>query len=67
MPTLRADVPALCRLRQPGRHKTRELRIEHVLSPTNSIAIIGPDYSQNERVLTQITSRLTIIEDYLGL
>ncbi len=41
--------------------------IEHVLSPTNSIAIIGPDYSHNSRVLAQVTSRLTIIEDYLSL
>ena len=41
--------------------------IEHVLSPTNGIAIIGPDYSQNECALTHVTSRLTIIEDYLSL
>ena len=41
--------------------------IEHVLSPTNSIAIIGPDYSHDEHMFTQVTSRLTIIEDYLSL
>ena len=45
----------------------KNLGIEHILSPTNSVAIIGPDYSQNECVLSHITSRLTIIEDYLSL
>jgi hypothetical protein len=43
------------------------LETEDILSPTDSIAIISPDYLYDEHALTQTTSRLTIIEDYLSL